>query len=402
MNIKIKSAGVACLIGDDYDRVYATLRKQLGEGDEQLFTERTPGHEYLQWELPGDGWVSLSDADPIMLQEVKSELLRRQQSVVSRFGANQEMAQRVLSVPDNSFIYYKADENGHLVIRLAAWGYRYPERIKTQDLGGDVKPKEEVEHTSISVVYDGRPVAGKTFRINGFNRVTGLDGRLDIGDLPIGYQFDIDIDGQHRHITVMPGQGSITIDTTVFTTVEVRATKDEQPYAGGVATLTYMGRQMSLTTDASGQATAKVPADPKKGLCTVTMENETQQMVLSDVVTTFTFAFTSPKVEEPPVKEEPPVEEPPVKEQQPDEEPPKEHVVPAEEPKKEEKAEEPKEEEQKPDMVIEKPEEPPVQEEPKQPAEKQPRSYAGLLLGLALVALVAATYAACAFLVFSV
>lgn len=27
MNVKIKSAGVACLIGEDYDRVYATLKK---------------------------------------------------------------------------------------------------------------------------------------------------------------------------------------------------------------------------------------------------------------------------------------------------------------------------------------------------------------------------------------
>ena len=60
MNIKIKASGVSCLIGDDYDRVYATLKKQLGEGDEQLFTERIPGHEYLQWELPGEGWNSLS------------------------------------------------------------------------------------------------------------------------------------------------------------------------------------------------------------------------------------------------------------------------------------------------------------------------------------------------------
>jgi hypothetical protein len=105
MNIKIKSAGVFCLIGDDYDRVYATLKKQLGEGDEQLFTERTPGHEYLQWELPGDGWIALSAGDPLMEQEVRKELLRRQQAVSSRFGKNQDMAQRILSVPDDSYVF---------------------------------------------------------------------------------------------------------------------------------------------------------------------------------------------------------------------------------------------------------------------------------------------------------
>lgn len=66
MNIKIKASGVACMVGDDYDRVYKALVKSFGEGSSNLFSKRVAGHEYLQWEIPGDGWRSLSEADPFI------------------------------------------------------------------------------------------------------------------------------------------------------------------------------------------------------------------------------------------------------------------------------------------------------------------------------------------------
>lgn len=321
MNIKIKASGVSCLIGDDYDRVYATLKKQLGEGDEQLFTERIPGHEYLQWELPGEGWNSLSEGDPLMAQEVRQELLRRQQSVCSRFGANQEMAQRILTVPDDSYVYYKADDTGHLLIRLTAWGYRYPERIIGVDISGHQMPKDQVEFVRIHLLYDGKPMPCKDFRLNGFTRLTGEDGCMEVGELPVGYQMDIDVDEQHHHVTVLPGQGDIRIDLTQFTSVEVQATIDGQPYAAATVSLSYYGHEMTLTTDATGRATAKLPRDPQGSICTVVLDNETQQLPLAGELTTFLFTLVSPKPE--PAPEPTPEPEP---EPQPEPEPTPEPV----------------------------------------------------------------------------
>lgn len=296
MNIKIKSSGVFCLIGDDYDKVFVALKKEFGESDEQLFTERTPGHEYLQWELPGDGWVALS-SDPLMSQEVKRELVCRQQNVSKKFGNNQTMVQKVLSVPDDDYVYYKHDDTGRLLIRLTAWGYRYPERVGGGDVTIGFKPKEKTEHISILLMYDGKPLSGKSLRLNGFLRTTDSNGLLAVGDLPIGYQFDIEVDKHRQHITVMPEDGEIKIDLTEYTIVEVQAFLDKVPYSGGQATLLYMGHNMQLICDDSGHATTKLPLDKDGSLCTVTMENSTQQEPLKDSINTFVFQLTSPQEE---------------------------------------------------------------------------------------------------------
>ena len=211
MNIKIKAAGVTCLVGEDYSRVYATLVKSLGPLGAELFTERVPGHEYLQWELPGEGWTSLGEADPLMAAEVREQLVQRKQEVADRFASNRLMAQRVLSVPDDSFVYYRPKPDGGIEIRLTAWGYRYPERIMGMDLG-TARNIEQKETVTICCIYDGKPAAEEEIRLNGFAKKTNAEGVYEIGELPVGYQFDIEGRDKNLHVVVTPGQGTITFD----------------------------------------------------------------------------------------------------------------------------------------------------------------------------------------------
>lgn len=298
MNIKIKSAGVTCLVGDDYDRVYTALKTQLNDEDEQLFTERIPGHEYLQWELPGEGWTPLSEGDPLMAQEVRQELLRRKQLVNQRFGNNQEMAQRILSVPDESYVYYKANSEGNLLIRLTAWGYRYPERVGGGGTTGTYKPKGDTQSVSIRIVYDNKPLPNKEFFINGFKRVTDNSGTYNIDELPIGYKFEIEVDGKQQIVDVASGHDEIKIDVTLFASVEIKATLDGHPYEGATASLSYWGHELKLTIDSNGKAFAKVPKDPNDGMCTISIENDYQQLALVEPITVFTFNIITTKENE--------------------------------------------------------------------------------------------------------
>ena len=126
MNIKIRATEVACFVPGDYNQVYQALQRQLESPLKDLFAERTVGNDYLQWELPGEGWQALADSDPVMGDVARQELSRQQQLVMDRFGKNREMVRIVLSVPDDGFVFYKYDENGQLMIRLTAWGYRHP------------------------------------------------------------------------------------------------------------------------------------------------------------------------------------------------------------------------------------------------------------------------------------
>jgi hypothetical protein len=83
---------------------------------------------------------------------------------------------------------------------------------------------------------------------------------------------------------------------------------DGQPYAAATVSLSYYGHEMTLTTDATGRATAKLPRDPQGSVCTVVLDNETQQLPLAGEITTFLFTLVSPKPE--PVPEPTPSPEP--------------------------------------------------------------------------------------------
>lgn len=298
MNIKIKSSGVSCLIGEDYDRVYTALKSQLVDEECLIFTERIPGHEYLQWDLPGEGWTALSEGDPLMARNVKQELDRRRQIICQRFGSNQNMAQRILTVPDDSYVYYKANDDGHLQIRLTAWGYRYPERIGGGGVTGFSNTKGDTQNVSICIFYDSNPLPNKTFFLNGYKRETDESGCYQVGDLPIGYKLNIKVDDKQQIFDIQPGQGEIVIDSTIFASVEISALLDGKPYNDANVSLSYWGHESQITTDSKGKAFFKLPKDPNNGLCTVSIGNECQQQTLVQPVTLFSFDIVTPKEEE--------------------------------------------------------------------------------------------------------
>lgn len=293
MNVKIKE-GAYCLIEDkNYDQVFIVLQKKLGEKERMLFAERTPGNNYLQWTLPGDGWIALSNGDSLTEQLVRKELSTLQRNVCAQFGDNQEMAQAILSVPSDEYVYYKPDASGNMMIKLTAWGYRFPEIIGT-DLTGIIQPKTLTEHVSISLVYDGKPIPNKALRLNSFDRIVDDRGIFDVGDLPIGYQFDVTAENERRHITVKQGEGNIVIDLTEYTTVEIRASLDGVPYAGAEAELSYMGRHISLTCDNSGCAVTKLPLYKDGSFCRVSVKDTIQQKILKEADNIFVFQLNTP------------------------------------------------------------------------------------------------------------
>lgn len=314
MNIKIKASQIYCLIGDDYGRVYSALKRQLGDGEEQIFTERTPGDGYLQWELPGDGWQCLADEDPIMGATVRETLRKRMELVGSKFGANTAMAQRVLSVPGDEYVYFKASANGGLDIKLTAWGYKYPERIGGNEATGDAREKTDKQTTCIKLVNNGHCKADYPFKLNGFNRRTDSEGKLLIGDLPVGYKFNIEVDGITHPASVTAGNSEIVIDLTRFCDLIVHAVLNGAPYAGAEAEVAYDNTTKTLVLDASGNAVLHTGINDGE-ICAVTIDGETRRVVLHEPTTEVNFELTKQAeviIPEPPEekKEEKPEEKP--------------------------------------------------------------------------------------------
>lgn len=140
MIIEIEYDAVICLI-ENYgvERLYDQLKKYFGEGKELLFSEPIFRKHGLGWKLPGEGWHALSEGkedwhslferNTLDVQVVRKELNERMQMVRNSIRTNQKLAQLILTIPAENFIYYKFDNTGNLLIRLVAWGYKYRERI---------------------------------------------------------------------------------------------------------------------------------------------------------------------------------------------------------------------------------------------------------------------------------
>ena len=332
MNNKIKAADVACLIDKNvaYEEVYDQLKQILTSDEEMIFAERTSGYGFLQWELPGEGWFSMDRADPIQGIEVKREFERRMQYVKAKTG-DSPLTKQILTYPDDSYVFYKTTQGGQLLILLTAWGYRHPEKIESGSAGGLYAPSVAKEPVSIQFTYGGRPLADKPFILVGNERLekkTDVNGVYQIGDLPVGYQFDLEIYGKKHHVTIAEGKGQIIIDATVYATVEVKATLDGQPYGNVPVRVNYVGQQLQLICDAQGMVSAQLPWSQESQPCTVTVEQQSQSKPLSSTLTHFSFDFVTPEPEPGPIPQpnpeptpEPEPEPEPIPQPVPDPEP---------------------------------------------------------------------------------
>lgn len=218
MNIKIKASSLYSLIGNDYDRLWTALQTQFGSEEEQIFAERTPGSGYIQWELPGEGWQALSESEPLKAAMVR-KLLEERKNAVAAILPN-AIAKIVLTVPDDSYIWFKDSGSGEVLIRLTAWGYRYPEKIGGTGADGYVSSRDNLVEVAVKVTKGGQPCSEETVLLNGMVRQCGADGVFVIGALPAGYQFDLEVCGEKRHVVVSESNPIIAFDFPADPVVE--------------------------------------------------------------------------------------------------------------------------------------------------------------------------------------
>ncbi len=210
MNVKFDSDGLSCLLGSEYDRIYSTLKRTLGPAAD-IFAERKVGNGYLQWALQGNNWRPISECDPSLENAVYGKLSEVKSQIAQRFGPNVEMAQRVLSTPDDSFVYYSEDASGDIKICLVAWGYQYPERVTTSETNVVSSPKGPTEKVTITFIRDGKQLPNFPFLLNGHQRTTSANGVFFVGHVKVGQRFEIKSEGISREYDVNQGDGDIKI-----------------------------------------------------------------------------------------------------------------------------------------------------------------------------------------------
>lgn len=234
-----------------------------------------------------------------MQQEIKHILHNRKLSIIKNGLVDENLIHQILSTPDDSFIYFKRAENGCWDIKLTAWGYCYPVRIKTGNISGLVEQEVPKQDIKLRITYDGKPLANKKFQLNEFERYTNEHGELDIEGLPVGYEFDINIDGQTRHVVITKGKDLEEFDFTQWCYITVNATLNGQPYSDATAHVYYGEKQFILKLDATGSAQERIALSQNNASCEVRIDDASESKTLVSGTNTFNFAIT--KVITPPV-----------------------------------------------------------------------------------------------------
>lgn len=289
-----------------------------------LLPSPQPGAGYLQWNLPGEGWVPVSKADDSERALIAAEYKRRCEALQSALTGS-PIQSIVVQVPSPDYIYYRQQE-GKLEIALVAWGYRFPDVLPCQELEAWIvkNPKQKV---NVGFLWDGRLLPSCQFRFNGFGRITQEDGLFHVDNLiPVGESYPVEaMCGERFTLLVEDGKEDYIFDLTRFFTVRVHVLQDEKPVPEEKLSISFNTDVIALTTDASGQAECRIPyLSDKDGcvlssqpVCEATCKEETYSCTpdgTGDVV--FEFSFKTPALEEPSrdtvTQGEPPIEDTPL------------------------------------------------------------------------------------------
>ena len=106
MNVKLKISEIEHLLDKKLseEMVYKLL-KPLADNAGLIFSEVVPGVGYLQWDLPGTGWVSFADANDEQKAAVAQTYKQRKAAMRSAMNGS-PIEHAVFTVPSEKFIFF--------------------------------------------------------------------------------------------------------------------------------------------------------------------------------------------------------------------------------------------------------------------------------------------------------
>jgi hypothetical protein len=265
-----------------------------------LFVEPQAGAGFIQWSLPGEGWIPFSDIDETNKPAVAKEYKTRCDMLRNLFS-NAPMLDPALTVPsENEFVFFR-QSGGGWEIALTAWGYKYVDFPKGNEISTWFV-QEEKQEVNIGFIWNKNLLGDMSFTLNGQARVTALDGLFRVGaPIPVGNQFMLKtLSGQEFQLTVEKGKADYVYDLTQYVQIEVDVKQDNAALPNQSCEVSFQDAKWNLVTDENGHASLSVAlACDLEGktlqpqpVCTVTCGDANQQQVPAVDGETLRFNFT--------------------------------------------------------------------------------------------------------------
>lgn len=277
------------------------LQTELGADLAVCFVAMQLGHHSYIWELPGDSWLKRSEA-PLHEVELVNTAYRNLQTAVRRKLTNERMANNLLSVPNDDFIYYQIEPSGNVRIMLTGWGFKNFQGAQGGPIKKEWSEPETKQVVRIALMIAGKPVPRREFYCQFLHQkkpnlfVTFDDGYYPFEQpLSVGAAIQITdkMTNQQFDLVVIEGQRDYEYDVTQCCTTTVTVLQDGLPKENEPVVIGYNGEERQLQTDALGCASISLPYIYNNDI-EVEIRNSKQQQTVELAGNCFDFAFVTP------------------------------------------------------------------------------------------------------------
>ncbi len=264
--VRVNNKDILSRLQLNYNNLYARLRMLLGEKAD-LFAELKVKSSETIWYAPDEkDYTCYSDAsedEKVAIITQLEELREEMKEALSRSVEMRPFITDLLSIPDESFIYYR-HEGDTIRIVLAGWGYRMARVVEAPDVISVLVSDVKSNHQNVSVVCslpDGRLAANQAFVFSykgmPHDKTTDERGSFKAGLLLIGSAFSVSCPetGEELKMTVQAGQAVYELEFSVRVSANVSVVNQSGEPLSGVSLLLKDGdRQFQLVTDSRGHA----------------------------------------------------------------------------------------------------------------------------------------------------
>lgn len=196
------------LMPDNYSNLYSRISLTLPSEAAACFAKYTQltGQNSGQWSIdcPGENeYKPIAAAAPFQRMAAKDTIDRLTQTVKAA-GIVADPA-KLLSVPDDSCIFFRQLPTGEVSVVFTQWGYR---RVGASSAVNNISlliggPGDGLDRSDVTLKLtwsDGTPMTNTPVKVNiyggVFEKMTDAEGKVNLGNVAEGEQFTVDVDGQ--------------------------------------------------------------------------------------------------------------------------------------------------------------------------------------------------------------
>lgn len=304
MEVKISEKGIYKIISSNEGlssvQIYDILEASL-DSNENIFAKFSATTGYFVWELPGDGWNKLSNANDAQKTEVYAIIAQKRKIIEPKLrNTSIKPLDALFKVPSEDYIFYRINKENCIEVKLVGWDYKFPAKGPEESASIKFMPPSQKQDVKLSIMEAGNKLPNyklwMKIQTGKFaDKETDASGEFHM-KLPVGYECCIlSKDNEHDFsFVVVKDKYEYVFDITKPLTVKVSVNKDDAPANNCPVRIDYDGNESTIYTSYDGIVEREF-VYVKDAVANITIDNQTQTVVVQYPITEVLFDIKTPK-----------------------------------------------------------------------------------------------------------